>query len=67
MNKSLIPREDIKDLPDTPCHPVGSHFPLWTFGNAKKVNRSFQSLWCYHFSWIHYDNTQDFVFCFSYC
>ena len=30
MNKSLIPREDIKDLPDTPCHPVDSHFPSRT-------------------------------------
>ena len=68
MNKSLIPREEIKDLPDTPCHPVGSHgFPSRTFGSAKKVNRSFQSSWCHRFSWIHYDYTQDLVFCFSCC
>ena len=67
MNKSLILRDEIKDLHDTPCHPVGSHFPSRTFGSAKKVNRSFQSSWCHRFSWIHYDNTQDFVFCFSCC
>ena len=47
MSKSLILREDIKDLPDTPCHPVGSSFISRTFGNAKKVNRSFQSSWCH--------------------
>ena len=67
MNKSLIPQEDIKDLPDTPCHPVGSRFPSWMFGSAKKVSRSFQSSWCHRFSWIHYDSTQDLVFCFSCC
>ena len=67
MNKSLIPQEDIKDLPDTLCHLVCSRFPSWTFGSAKKVNRSFQSLWCHRFSWIHYDSTQDLVFCFSCC
>ena len=61
------PRDEIKDLPDTPCHPVGSHFPSCTFGGAKKVNRSFQSSWCHRFSWVHYDNTQDLVFCFSCC
>ena len=29
------------------------------------MNRSFQPSWCHHFSWIHYDNAQDLVFCFS--
>ena len=60
-------RDEIKDLPDTLRHPVGSHFPSCTFGGAKKVNRSFQPSWCHHFSWIHYDNMQDLVFCFSCC
>ena len=56
MNKPLILREEIKDLPDTPCHPVSSRFPSRTFESARKVNRSFQSSWCHRFSWIHYDN-----------
>ena len=67
MNKPLIQRDKIKDLPDTPCHPVGRHFPSRTFGSAKKVNKSFQSSWWHRFSWIHCDNAQDLVFCFSCC
>jgi len=37
MNKPLILQEEIKDLPDTLCHPVGSHFPSHTFGSVRKV------------------------------
>ena len=67
MDKLSNPRDEIKDLPDTPCHLVGSNFQSRTFGSAKKVNRSFQSSWCHRFSWVHYDNAQDLVFCFSCC
>ena len=67
MDKFSNPRDEIKYLPDTPCHPVGSNFPLHTFGSAKKVNRSFQSSWRHRFSWVHYDNAEDLVFCFSCC
>ena len=61
MDKSSNPRDEIKDLPDTPCHPVGSHFLSCTFESVKKVNRS---SWCHCFSWIYYNNAQDVVFCF---
>ena len=41
MNKSLIPREDIKDLPDTPCHPVGSHFLCGHLEMLKRLTEVF--------------------------
>lgn len=44
MDKMSNPRDEIKDLPDTPCHPVGSHFPSRTFGGAKKLTEVFSRL-----------------------
>ena len=67
MDKSLNPRDESKNLPDTPHHLVSSHFPSHTFESAKKVDRNFQSSWCHCFSWIHYNNAQDLVFCFICC
>ena len=51
------------DVGDFPNQPKGTQFPMSSFG---KKNRSMNSSWFNRWSWLHYLESADSVFCF-YC
>ena len=53
----------VKDMPENPYQPRNICFSSRTFGVSKPTNRSFQSLWCSKFHWIHNDTVSDSAFC----
>ena len=57
-------RSSFPSLPDKPHHPGRSFsFPKRSFGKAKPVLCSAQSQWFDTWPFLHYDESQDVVFC----
>ena len=48
-----------------PNQPKSFTFPKRTFGLKKPIYRSFQSSWFTKWPWLHYDQVNDKVFCFT--
>ena len=65
--KMSFSHEEITDLPDKPFQQQHYFFPPRSFGKAQPENCFFQASWFHHFSWIHYDATDDYAFCFLCC
>jgi len=53
----------VPSLPDDPHHPKNFSFPKRSFGKAKPVQCSAQSQWFKAWPLLHYDESQDVVFC----
>ena len=49
---------------EKPQHPLSFKFPKHEFGK-NIVNRSFQAQWFNRWTWLHYEETTDWVFCFT--
>ena len=54
-----------KSLPDVPHQPQKYNYPKRDFGKTKVVKRSFQPCWYEKWSWLHYNEGQDSVLCFT--
>ena len=52
------------ELPDHPSQPTATVFPRRPFGKTKVVHRSFQSVWFNQWKWLHYDASNDRIYCF---
>ena len=52
-------------LPEVPNQPKDLQFPQRSFGKTKIVKRSFQPSWCDKWQWIHYNENEDSVLCFT--
>lgn len=50
-----------------PHQPRNFKFPKRAFGNSKVTKRSFQKQWFDSFKWLHYDENQDVVYCYTCC
>ncbi len=50
-------------LPSKPHQPLDFSFPKRSFGQKAPVLRSFQQSWFSQWPFLHYDETQDLVFC----
>ena len=48
---------------ENPNHPIKYNFPKQAFGVKEITHRSFQPQWFQKWSWIHYDEGRDIVFC----
>ncbi len=57
-----LPSEE--SLPETPHQPASFSFPKRDFGKRK---RSFQASWFHSWSWLHYNEAKDCVFCHLCC
>ena len=55
--------EILPDIGENPNHPIKYNFPKRAFGVKEKTHRSFQAQWFQKWSWIHYDEGRDIVFC----
>ena len=51
----------IMDIPPHPNQP--KTFPMCSFGAKNPVKRNFQPSWFKERSWLHYEETNNFVFC----
>ena len=52
-------------LPEVPNQPKDLQFPQRSFGKTKIVKRSFQPSWYDKWQWIHYNENEDSVLCFT--
>ena len=52
-------------LGDQPNQPKSFTFPKRTFGLKKPIYRSFQCSWFTKWPWLHYDQVNDKVYCFT--
>eukprot|EP00731_Ephydatia_muelleri_P025509 Em0017g592a len=55
--------EILPDIGENPNHPIKYNFPKRAFGVKEITHRSFQPQWFQTWSWIHYDEGRDIVFC----
>eukprot|EP00731_Ephydatia_muelleri_P012458 Em0006g1352a len=55
--------EILPDIGENPNHPIKYNFPKRAFGVKDITHRSFQAQWFQKWSWIHYDEGRDIVFC----
>ena len=55
--------EIIPDIGETPNQLIKFNFPKRAFGAKEITHRSFQPKWFQKWSWIHYDEARDIVFC----
>eukprot|EP00731_Ephydatia_muelleri_P012476 Em0006g1370a len=55
--------EILPDIGENPNHPIKYNFPKRAFGVKDITDRSFQAQWFQKWSWIHYDEGRDIVFC----
>ena len=53
------------NLPDKPHQPRIVNFPKRNFGKTKVVKRSFQSCWFDKWPWLHYNESDDSVLCYT--
>ena len=60
---SRKPGGTLPSFGDHPHQPSNFKFPLREFGRKTIVNRAFQSAWFKRWNWLHYDESQDVVFC----
>ena len=57
-------KKSLPGLPDKPHHPTSSFvFPKRTFGHTKPVKCSVHYNWFQSWPFLHYDESQDVVFC----
>ena len=52
-------------VPDAPHQPRGFDFPKREFEEKSVVKRAFQAKWFDRWSWLHYSEARDVVFCFT--
>ena len=52
-------------VPDAPHQPRGFDFPKREFEKKSVVKRAFQAKWFDRWSWLHYSEARDVVFCFT--
>ena len=53
------------NLPDEAHQPRSFNFPKKSFGKTKPVKRSFQPSWFDKWPWLHYNESDDSVLCFT--
>ena len=57
-------KKSLPTLPDEPHHPTSRFmFPKRTFGHTKPVKCSAHCNWFHSWPFLHYDESQDVVFC----
>ena len=54
---------DLPNIPSAPHQPTNFEFPKRAFGKTKVVYRSFQPTWFKQWPFLHYDETNDVVYC----
>ena len=57
--------EGNQDLPEKAHQPRKFNFPKREFGKSKLVKRSFQSSWFDKWPWLHYNENEDTVICYT--
>ena len=61
---SVVITDDVVDtIPSIPHQPQTFNFPKRSFGKSKIVERSFQPGWFQKWPFLHYDESNDSVFC----
>ncbi len=55
--------DELTDFSGKPHQPQSFAFPKRSFGTSKVVERSFQQNWFDKWSFLHYDEAKDAVFC----
>ena len=58
----MLPTHSIGEKPH---QPLSFKFPKREYGKKTVVKRSFQAQWFKRWSWLHYDEDRDVVFCFT--
>ncbi len=51
------------EVPEKPCQPKDYNFPKRVFGKKGDTSRAFQSHWFKIWTFLHYDEAKDVVFC----